>query len=99
MANVRFGSLADIDPFTSHVCFTPESGHWLSLSECPLCANNGHRFCVCRVPLTADTRTDLATLGRRCSGFDLAQCVAAVSEQLGRIKEVRHDQLSDWLAR
>jgi hypothetical protein len=39
---VRFGSKADIEAALADVRFTPKSGHRLSLSECPLCANNGH---------------------------------------------------------
>jgi hypothetical protein len=35
-SNVRFGSKADIGVRPHHVCFTPESGHWLSMSGCPL---------------------------------------------------------------
>src|SRR6516162_351217 len=41
-ANVRFGSEADIGARSHHVCFTPESGHWNSVVECPLCANRRH---------------------------------------------------------
>ena len=40
--NVRFGSDADIQPCLSDVRFTPKSRHWLSVSECPLCAKSGH---------------------------------------------------------
>ena len=40
--DVRFGSKADIGVRSNDVRFTPESGHWLSLSGCPLCANRGH---------------------------------------------------------
>jgi len=43
-AHVRFGSKADIQSKKHDVRFTPESGHWLSASGCPLCANSGHRF-------------------------------------------------------
>ena len=42
-SDVRFGSLADIETLQRDVCFTPESGHWLSVSGCPLCANSGHQ--------------------------------------------------------
>jgi hypothetical protein len=34
--NVRFGSKADIGARLAHVRFTPESGHWLSASGCPV---------------------------------------------------------------
>jgi hypothetical protein len=34
--NVRFGSKADIAASPTNVRFTPKSGHWLSLSQCPL---------------------------------------------------------------
>ena len=39
--DVRFGSKADIRAPSSDVRFTPESGHRLSLSGCPLCARSG----------------------------------------------------------
>ena len=42
MANVRFGSKADISECPRDVRFTPKSGHWLSVSQCPLCAKSGH---------------------------------------------------------
>jgi hypothetical protein len=40
--DVRFGSKADIEARQRDVCFTPESGHWLSALGCPLCAKSGH---------------------------------------------------------
>jgi hypothetical protein len=40
-ADVRFGSLADIDERLTDVRFTPESGHHKPLWGCPLCAING----------------------------------------------------------
>jgi hypothetical protein len=40
--NVRFGSKADIGGHPINVRFTPKSGHWNSLSECPLCAKSRH---------------------------------------------------------
>jgi hypothetical protein len=36
-----FGSKADIRAATSHVRFTPKSGHWQRTSPCPLWANSG----------------------------------------------------------
>jgi hypothetical protein len=39
--HVRFGSLADIDALWDDVRFTPESGHRLVRSACPLCAISG----------------------------------------------------------
>src|SRR6516165_2036641 len=33
-----FGGIADI----GRVCFTPSSGHWNSVVECPLCARSRH---------------------------------------------------------
>ena len=45
-ANVRFGSLADINAVLIDVCRTPENGHQLSVLECPLCvpkADKVHR--------------------------------------------------------
>ena len=39
--NVRFGSLADIEAPPSDVRFTPRSGHWNSVSKCPLCGDKG----------------------------------------------------------
>jgi hypothetical protein len=44
MTNVRFGSKADIETRRFDVRFTPESGHRLSVSACPLCAKSGHQF-------------------------------------------------------
>jgi hypothetical protein len=41
-ANVRFGSKADIGALPINVRFTPKSGHWNSVVECPLCAKSGH---------------------------------------------------------
>jgi hypothetical protein len=35
-----FGSKADIGARLDHVRFTPKSGHWLSVSGCPLCAKS-----------------------------------------------------------
>src|SRR5215469_2833466 len=35
-SNVRFGSKADIGAPPINVRFTPKSGHWLSVSGCPL---------------------------------------------------------------
>src|SRR5215467_9617421 len=34
---------ADIEARPVNVCFTPKSGHWLSVSGCPLCAKSGHQ--------------------------------------------------------
>src|SRR6516164_1022114 len=42
-ANVRFGSKADIGEGASDVRFTPKSGHWNAVVECPLCAITGSR--------------------------------------------------------
>jgi hypothetical protein len=39
--NVRFGSKADIASIKRDVRFTPNSGHWPSALECPLCAISG----------------------------------------------------------
>jgi hypothetical protein len=44
-AHVRFGSQADISLIPSDVRFTPESGHRLKVSRCPLCAMGGHMRC------------------------------------------------------
>src|SRR6516162_2981348 len=41
-ANVRFGSKADIHSPSADVRFTPNSGHWSSVVECPLCAKSRH---------------------------------------------------------
>jgi hypothetical protein len=41
LADVSYGSSTDIEAPSSDVRFTPESGHWLGVSGCPLCANNG----------------------------------------------------------
>src|SRR5262249_8797876 len=42
--NVRFVPLADIQRGPIDVRFTPESGHWLSASGCPLCAKSRHSW-------------------------------------------------------
>jgi len=36
--HVRFGSKADVAAPSCDVRFTPKSGHWNSVVECPLCA-------------------------------------------------------------
>jgi hypothetical protein len=36
------GSKADIEASLHDVRFTPESGLWNSVAECPLCAKSGH---------------------------------------------------------
>jgi len=43
-ANVRFGSKAYIGAGPINVRFTPNSGHWNSVTECPLCAKSGHKL-------------------------------------------------------
>jgi hypothetical protein len=43
MRDFRFGSKADIPDDLSDVRFTPKSGHWNSIEECPLCAISRHR--------------------------------------------------------
>jgi hypothetical protein len=35
--HVRFVPKADIEAPPPDVCFTPKSGHWLSVPRCPLC--------------------------------------------------------------
>jgi hypothetical protein len=47
--NVRFGSKADIEGPASDVRFTPKSGHWNSVVECPLCAKSRHMQCSKRL--------------------------------------------------
>src|SRR6516225_1150009 len=42
LADVRFGSEADIGARPRHVRFTPESGHSVAHLGCPLCATSGH---------------------------------------------------------
>ena len=41
-ADVRFGSKADMCSHSGNVRFTPKSGHWNSVAECPLCAISRH---------------------------------------------------------
>jgi hypothetical protein len=41
MTAVRFGSKADIRVRPRHVRFTPNSGYWNSVVECPLRAKSG----------------------------------------------------------
>jgi hypothetical protein len=43
VANVRFGSKADICGAKAHVRFTPESRHVQRTNGCLLWANSGHR--------------------------------------------------------
>jgi hypothetical protein len=45
--HVRFGSKADICAAKSHVRFTPESGHFRSLLECPLAIRALWRRSLC----------------------------------------------------
>jgi hypothetical protein len=40
--NVRLGSKADIASIKCDVRFTPKSGHWRAIVECPLWANSRH---------------------------------------------------------
>ena len=47
LADVRFGSKADMGPRISDVCFTPESGRQAAGLQCPLSANSGHRSIGC----------------------------------------------------
>jgi hypothetical protein len=42
--DVRFGSKADITECPINVRFTPKSGHWNSVAECPLCAKSGQNI-------------------------------------------------------
>src|SRR5215469_4266228 len=42
LTNVRFESKADIRGRLGNVRFTPESRHWNSAAQCPLCAKSGH---------------------------------------------------------
>jgi len=42
LANVRFGSKAEVKALHINVCFTPESGHDSDITPCPLSANSGH---------------------------------------------------------
>jgi hypothetical protein len=41
-SSCRLGSKADIGGCPRNVRFTPKSGHWLSVSTCPLCAKSRH---------------------------------------------------------
>src|SRR5262249_25154273 len=50
LRNVRFGSKADIGARPMNVGFTPESGHWNSVGQCPLCAKSGHQVTSIRSP-------------------------------------------------
>src|SRR6516164_9292804 len=50
-AYARFGSKADISPCPRDVRFTPKSGHWFSVSECPLCAKSRHSALRQKPPL------------------------------------------------
>src|SRR6516165_3447551 len=43
ITDVRFGSLADIEPHPVDVCFPPKSGHYLSRLGCRLCAKSRHQ--------------------------------------------------------
>ena len=60
LANVRFGSKADIPASQSDVRFTPESGHSGARSKCPLSAKADipaiERFSGSRRPATNEYR-------------------------------------------
>jgi hypothetical protein len=47
LANVRFGSLADIGDRKIDVRFTPKSGHRQLPLSCPLCAKGRHMQLQC----------------------------------------------------
>ena len=57
-ADIRFGSLTDLVPWSGDDCFTPESGHQAVRLRCRLSANSGHRR-------LARPRARVLTLGRR----------------------------------
>ena len=65
VANVRFGSKADMCGARRHVRITPESGHLRCKSQCPLSANSGHP------PIRSPRRRERAAVG----GTVEAQCL------------------------
>ena len=71
LADVRFGSLADICGAKGHVCFSPNSGHVQCTSRCPLCANSGHQgpLLTPRFPIT---NTDYCSPALRMPSRNLA---------------------------
>ena len=58
LADVRFGSKADMCGAKWHVRFTTKSGHVQCTSRCPLCANSGlvHRGKQHRYSITSSAR-------------------------------------------
>jgi hypothetical protein len=64
IADVRFGSLADICAAKSHVRFTPENGHTRCKKECPLRANSGHALADFRQSYRRSGGADDSGLGR-----------------------------------
>src|SRR5262249_52235383 len=55
--NVRFGSKADILLSPTNVRFTPNSGHWNSAAQCPLCAKSGLMHCSKMLPMIWGCKT------------------------------------------
>jgi hypothetical protein len=45
VANVRFGSKADVARDKLNVHFTPNSRHWNPVGQCPLCAKSRLMHC------------------------------------------------------
>src|SRR6516165_401858 len=74
--HVRFGSKADIGASQNDVRFTPKSGHWLSVSGCPLCATSGltHRSKI----VTYSTTLVGASKQRRRYAADLTSSLPAL---------------------
>jgi hypothetical protein len=54
LANVRFGSIADMTGRICDVCFTPKSGHCRTTVRCPLCAKSRHSALRQRLALFDD---------------------------------------------
>src|SRR6516225_7181456 len=62
LPDVRFGSKADITTSPRHVRFTPESGHSLALSECPL---SQHQQPTSDTAHAMPSPTPISDIGRR----------------------------------
>src|SRR6516165_5293128 len=90
MANVRFGSKADMAAPPTNVRFTPESGHGDPARQCLLCANSGH----CGAKLL---RCTLAIPGRRAADGETDEPPGSVvSTSRGPAGRNEASPCSDW---
>ena len=92
LADVRFGSKADITALQRGVRFTPESGHPAIGLQCPLSANRV-------TSRRSKTNSDFSLLGCSWAGFDLglAQQTSEVPNSFGKLQNLRFAKLVDLL--